>query len=180
MKAAGINPILAAMNGGASSPSGATASGSSAHGNMANSAMASSGMASMSSGSAPMASSSSYTGQGNNMSENLAMFGAIASMFGQGMSALAESFNIGDGLAKIAEFFMKGEDGKNFIDNVTGAANNYAGQVTEGIANAVGNAAANMSSSWSDVYKEQAHNTYTNEHTNIGYWIGKRIRNLFN
>lgn len=91
MKAAGINPILAAMNGGASVGSGASASGSQASASMANSGMASSGMATMSAGSAPMASSSNYTGQGNNMSENLAMMGAIASMFGEGITGLATS-----------------------------------------------------------------------------------------
>lgn len=96
MKAAGINPILAAMNGGASASSGSAASGPSASASMANSGMASSGMASMSAGSASMASAGNYSGQGNNMSENLAMMGAIASMFGEGMSGLASAFNLKD------------------------------------------------------------------------------------
>lgn len=109
MKAAGINPILAAMNGGASVGSGAAASGSAAHASMANSGMASSGMASMSTGSAPMASAGNYTGQGNNMSENLAMFGAIASMFGEGMTGLAKAFDLkslGENLVNTAMTLM--------------------------------------------------------------------------
>lgn len=72
LKKAGLNPILAYMNG-ASTPSGATASGSSAS-------------ASLASGSP--ASGSNYTGQGSNMSESLAIFGAIGSMIAEGMSAL--------------------------------------------------------------------------------------------
>lgn len=72
LKKAGLNPILAYMNG-ASTPTGATASGS----------QASSGATS---GSA--ASGSNYTGQGNNMSETLALMGLMGSMIGQGMSAL--------------------------------------------------------------------------------------------
>lgn len=77
LKKAGLNPILAYMNG-ASTPSGATASGS----------MASSGAAS-----AGMASGSNYTGQGNNMSETLALMGLLGSMLGEGMSALGNYLN---------------------------------------------------------------------------------------
>lgn len=133
MKAAGINPILAAMNGGASAGSGAVASGSAASASMANSAMASSGMASMSAGSAPMASSSNYTGQGNNMSETLAMMGAVASMFGSGMSGLAEAMgtfaenmNLTEAAAEIAKALKK--DGpieglwEKFTEGTTNAA----------------------------------------------------------
>lgn len=72
LKKAGLNPILAYMNG-ASTPSGATASGS----------MASSGATS---GSA--ASGSNYTGQGSNMGAELAIMGMMGEMMGQGMSAL--------------------------------------------------------------------------------------------
>lgn len=119
MKAAGINPILAAMNGGASASSGAAASSSGASGpsaraSMANSAIASSGMASISAGSAPIASGGTYTGQGNNMSENLAMMGAIASMFGEGISGLANAMsgfasNLGlvDAAKELAKMFEK-------------------------------------------------------------------------
>lgn len=140
MKAAGINPILAAMNGGASAGSGATANGSAASASMANSAMASSGMASMSAGSAPMASSSNYTGQGNNMSENLAMMGAIASMFGNGMSgiaeamgAFAENMNLTEAAAELAKALKK--DGpieglwEKFTDGATNAANSARNQL---------------------------------------------------
>lgn len=77
LKKAGLNPILAYMNG-ASTPSGATASGS----------MASSGATS---GSA--ASGSNYTGQGNNMGAELAIMGMMGSMLGEGMSALGAWLN---------------------------------------------------------------------------------------
>ena len=77
LKKAGLNPILAYMNG-ASTPSGATASGS----------MASSGATS---GSA--ASGSNYTGQGNNMGAELAIMGMMGEMLGQGMSALGAWMN---------------------------------------------------------------------------------------
>ena len=71
LKKAGLNPILAYMNG-ASTPSGATASGS----------QASSGATS-----AGMASGSNYSGQGNNMGAELAIMGMMGEMLGQGMSA---------------------------------------------------------------------------------------------
>ena len=70
LKKAGLNPVLAALNGGASTGSGAAA-----------------GMTGLGS---PEANSSNYTGQGHNMSEQLAMFGAIAQMLGQGLSAFSE------------------------------------------------------------------------------------------
>ena len=70
LKAAGLNPILAAYANGASTPGGSAASVS--------------GLGS------PEASASNYAGQGNNMSEQLAMFGAIAQMLGTGLSAFSE------------------------------------------------------------------------------------------
>lgn len=73
LKKAGLNPVLAAFNGGASAGSGATASGSAA-----SSSAASSGMAS----------GSSYSGQGANMSDSLAVMGMIGSMIGQSVSAM--------------------------------------------------------------------------------------------
>lgn len=73
LKKAGLNPVLAALNGGAGIGSGATASGA-----MASSSPASSGMAQ----------GSNYTGQGSNISESLALFGAIGSMIGDAVSAL--------------------------------------------------------------------------------------------
>lgn len=77
LKAAGLNPILAAFNGGAATGSGATASGSAATGSAA----------SMGSVSGGQASGSNYSGQGNNMGSELAMMGMVGSMIGQGMSA---------------------------------------------------------------------------------------------
>ena len=77
LKKAGLNPILAYING-ASTPSGATASGS----------MASSGATS---GSA--ASGSNYTGQGSNMGAELAIMGMMGEMIGQGMSAFGAWLN---------------------------------------------------------------------------------------
>lgn len=73
LKKAGLNPILAAMQGGAAVGSGAQATGSAAS-------------ASLQSGAA--ASGSTYSGQGYNMSDSLAIMGMIGSMLGQGMSAL--------------------------------------------------------------------------------------------
>lgn len=72
LKKAGLNPILAYMNG-ASTPAGAQANGSQASANPTSGAAAS---------------GSNYTGQGHNMSEAMALFGAIGSMIGEGMTAL--------------------------------------------------------------------------------------------
>lgn len=72
LKAAGLNPVLAAFNGGAATGSGAQASGSAASVGTTNGAAAS---------------GSNYTGQGQNMSAELAMLGMVGSMIGQGMSA---------------------------------------------------------------------------------------------
>lgn len=83
LKAAGLNPILAAFNGGAATGSGAVASGSAASGSQA----------SMSSTSGAAASGGSYTGQGNNISSELAMIGMIGEMIGQGMSAFGQYLN---------------------------------------------------------------------------------------
>lgn len=71
LKKAGLNPILAYMNG-ASTPSGATGSASSASAGLA-------------SGSA--ASGSNYTGQGANISDTLALLGAIGTSLGNALSA---------------------------------------------------------------------------------------------
>ena len=73
LKKAGLNPVLAAFNGGAGTGSGAMASGSQA------SSGATSGAA---------ASGSSYSGQGANMSDSLAVMGMIGSLIGQSVSAM--------------------------------------------------------------------------------------------
>lgn len=75
LKKAGLNPILAAFNGGAATGSGAMGSGSAA---------------SMGTTGGAAASGSNYGGQGYNMSSELAMIGMVGSMIGQGMSALGE------------------------------------------------------------------------------------------
>lgn len=85
LKASGLNPVLAALNGGAAVGSGATASGSAASVGLASGEGASAGLSSSGS-----ASGSNYTGQGYNMSESLALMGMLGSMLGQGMSALGQ------------------------------------------------------------------------------------------
>lgn len=77
LKAAGLNPVLAALNTGAAVGSGAQGAGSQASGNAATGSAQSSSAAS----------GSNYTGQGHNMSETLAMIGALGSMIGAGVSA---------------------------------------------------------------------------------------------
>lgn len=101
MKAAGINPILAAMQGGANVGSGAQASiGVPSSPSISTSMMPMSGqMASASQGSAPSASEGNFAGQGNNMSEDLALMGAMAEMFGQALSGLGTTINMGDMMA---------------------------------------------------------------------------------
>lgn len=76
LKKAGLNPILAYMNG-ASSPAGTTAQGAMASGDGAHS----------SGYSGASASGNNYTGQGNNMSETLALLGVLGSVLGEGLSA---------------------------------------------------------------------------------------------
>ena len=80
LKAAGLNPILAAFNGGAATGSGAMASG---------------GAASVGTTSGAAATGSNYTGQGQNMSAELAMLGMMGEMIGQGMSAFG-AYLMGD------------------------------------------------------------------------------------
>ena len=75
LKAAGLNPVLAALNGGAATGSGAQATGS---------------QASSTPASASAAMGSNYSGQGYNMSDSLAVLGVLGSMIGSGMSAFAQ------------------------------------------------------------------------------------------
>ena len=83
LKKAGLNPILATFGGGASTGSGAMAGGSYASG-----AQASAGLQS-----GATASGSTFTGQGSNMSSELAVMGMIGSLIGSGISALGEYLN---------------------------------------------------------------------------------------
>lgn len=99
LKKAGLNPVLAALNGGASIGSGATASAAAASNSLASSGMAS---------------GSNYQGQGHNISESLAIFGAIGSMFAEGMSALG--IYLGSKQDKIDNFI---DEQKNML-NMTG------------------------------------------------------------
>lgn len=78
LKKAGLNPVLAALNGGAATGTGAMASGSQAS-------------AGLQSGAA--ASGSNYTGQGYQMSDALAIAGLIGNTIGQVASAFGEYIN---------------------------------------------------------------------------------------
>lgn len=84
MQAAGINPILAASNGGAQIGSGATATSGLATSSAASSGMASSGLQSGSSGSI-----SGYTGQMENTSSWL----ALAGFMGQALNSITTGLN---------------------------------------------------------------------------------------
>ena len=83
LKAAGLNPVLAALNSGAATGTGAQGSGSQASGSSASSSY----------NGGTSATGSNYTGQGHNMSEALAMIGAIGSMIGIGTSAFGSWLN---------------------------------------------------------------------------------------
>lgn len=87
LKAAGLNPVLAALNSGAATGSGAQGSGSQASGSAASNNYSGGGQGS----------GSNYTGQGHNMSETLAMIGALGTMIGAGMSAFGNWLATGGG-----------------------------------------------------------------------------------
>lgn len=120
MKAAGINPILAAMNGGANFGSGAAASiGSTTVGNTtasgktmgaASGAQASTGGASAAGGSV-----GNYTGQAVHISDTMAMFGSVVGLLGQALTGLSAN-----------DFFGKtGNSIKQTMQQATEAANNF-------------------------------------------------------
>ena len=124
LKAAGLNPILAALNGGAPTGSGAMGSGSAA---------------SVGTTTGAAASGSNFTGQGNNMSTELAMLGMVGSMIGQGMSAFGQWLaNQGDNstVARTAnelkgayetiwDKFGNALNSINFVTGASGATNSY-------------------------------------------------------
>lgn len=99
MKAAGINPILAAMNGGANIGSGATASiGSTSMGAPSVGGTTASGksmgaisghQASTGGASAAGGSVGNYSGQGYHLSDTMAIMGSVLGMFSEAMSALS-------------------------------------------------------------------------------------------
>lgn len=121
MKAAGINPILAAQVGGASTPSGAAATISMPSAKAANAGLSSVGLPSIGGGSMSGSSVGGYQGQGNNMSEQLAMFGAAMNMFGSAVSGIGESLNLEKAAQTLAEAIggKKGDSLKDTIKNVT-------------------------------------------------------------
>lgn len=103
LKAAGLNPVLAAFNGGAATGSGAQASGSAASVGTTNGAAAS---------------GSNYSGQGQNMSAELAMLGMVGSMIGQGMSAFGEYLNGTSGKGRSESDYKLGLSMGNLIDKI--------------------------------------------------------------
>lgn len=113
MKAAGINPILAAMNGGANVGSGATASigtptvgSTSASGKTMGAlsgAQASTGGASAAGGSV-----GNYTGQGYHISDTMAMFGSVIGLLGEALTGFnmtkdPTGYSIKQGINKVTE-----------------------------------------------------------------------------
>ena len=88
LKAAGINPILAANYGGANFGSGAAASGTTAQMSNMSAATANAGLQS-----SPMAQISGFQGIMENTSSDLAKWGLIAQVIGNAMDAMTGLFN---------------------------------------------------------------------------------------
>ena len=109
LKAAGLNPILAAFNGGAATGTGAMGSGSAAS-------------VGLTSGAA--ASGSNYSGQGNNMSAELAMLGMVGEMIGQGMSAFGAYLSQGNGKGRNPSNEKLGKEFGNLLDKLENVWNN--------------------------------------------------------
>lgn len=138
MKAAGINPILAAMNGGANVGSGATASiGSSNMGSASVGSTTASGktMGAISGAQAQGAGASAaggsvgnYSGQGYHLSDSMALYGAVIGTLGEALSGLqANNFfgNMGKGVQQAIT--NTGE----MIKDATSNINALAGQITD-------------------------------------------------
>lgn len=133
MKQAGINPILAAQVGGATTPSGAAATISMPSAKAANAGLSSVGLPSIGGGSMSGASVGGYQGQGNNMSEQLAMIGAMTSMFGSGLSGLAESLDLTKAAQIIADAFQQTKTKTNPLTDSNGnkKTEGFAGWINE-------------------------------------------------
>lgn len=139
LKKAGVNPILAASLGGATTPSGSAATISMPSAKGASIGSPSAGLASIGAGGMSGASVGGYQGQGNNMSEQLAMFGAMASMFGNGLSGLAESLNLTEAAQILADAFTKGgnkglnpfkdENGNKKVEGLPGKINEWINDI---------------------------------------------------
>lgn len=121
LRKAGLNPILAALNGGAS-----TGSASAASVGQASMGSTSSGMAS-----SPMASISNYQGQGKNMSETLALVGAIA----EGIAGLAnntqQSAAMVNTLSTLDNWFGKGNWANNAGKQIADTYNKTLDGITD-------------------------------------------------
>ena len=112
LKAAGINPILAASYGGANFGSGAAASGTTAQMSNMSAATANAGLQS-----SPMAQISGFQGIMENTSSELAKWGLIAQVIGNAMDAmggLLNNPNTAPEAKDIIEIFDNGDYGKTY------------------------------------------------------------------
>ena len=115
LKKAGLNPVLAAINGGAGVGAGAMASGSQAATGATSGASASGG---------------TYSGQGYNMSESMAVMGAIGSLIGNAVTALGVYLSSDSKSSQYGHFnqeYTPTYATKEFIPNGKGTRYAYTG-----------------------------------------------------